>query len=200
MRSQFSARSFGFCLRRTRTKCPCSRSPCRVNFSSPFSRSAAGEADTGAQVPRSPGLHRACAIVALRDFALELGILDRMVLDVNRQALVLRVHGGSLRHRPTPQNAAVLEPEIIVQPGRVVFLDHEDERLAGFGARHRPRLRRTRKIPARPVVADAAVARCRCLCTAGFRTILFRRWHLRATWLAQCWFQPRGGTLWPASS
>src|SRR6516164_6906849 len=48
-----------------------------------------------------------------------------MVLDLHREALVLRIEGWAARHRPGLEDAAELETEIIVQARGVMLLDHE---------------------------------------------------------------------------
>ena len=47
-----------------------------------------------------PELHRAAAILALRDRAFEVAVVERMILDLDREALVVRIERRSLGHRP----------------------------------------------------------------------------------------------------
>ena len=75
----------------------------------------------GAGVPQ---LHGARA-VALRDHALEVDVVERVVLDVHRQAVLLRAHRDPVRDRPRDQHAVALEAQVPVQAGRVVLLDDE---------------------------------------------------------------------------
>jgi hypothetical protein len=49
-----------------------------------------------------------------------------MILDVHREALVVGVVGGTLGHRPGPEDAFHLEPEIEVQAPRGVLVDDEE--------------------------------------------------------------------------
>src|SRR5262249_29476535 len=100
-------------------------------------------------VPRSsvPEEHRAAAVLALRDHALEVAVVERTVLDLHRQALHLRVQAGALGHRPAPQHAAVLEAEVAVEVARVVLLDDEDRSPGGALAALGPvRLRGAREV------------------------------------------------------
>ena len=70
------------------------------------------------------------AVVALGNDALEVGVLHRMVLDHHGEALFRDVGGRALGNGPAHECAAPLESEVVVEPGRRVFLDHEHP---GFG-------------------------------------------------------------------
>ena len=48
-----------------------------------------------------------------------------MVLDLDGQALVGRIQGRAAGDRPGLEDAAGLEPQVVVQAGRVMFLDDE---------------------------------------------------------------------------
>src|SRR4029453_10395234 len=88
--------------------------------------------------PAVPQEHRAPAVLALGDDALELAVLDGMVLDVHRQAPLERVEARPLRHRPALERAFELEAEVVVQPRRRMLLDDEGAvaaRAAGRPAR-----------------------------------------------------------------
>ena len=85
--------------------------------------------DPGAAVPQQ---HRAAAVLAFGDHALETAIVERMVLDLDGEPLLAGVEARSLRHRPALQDAVELETEIEVQPARLVLLD--DERESGAAA------------------------------------------------------------------
>ena len=78
--------------------------------------------------PRVPDLHGPAAVLALRDLALELEVLERMVLGVHGQAVLLRVLGHAAREGPRRQRPLVLEPQVPVEPAGVVLLDHEAPR------------------------------------------------------------------------
>ncbi|MGY3587190.1 hypothetical protein ACVIF9_005867 [Bradyrhizobium sp. USDA 4350] len=61
-----------------------------------------------------PELHRAAAILVFRNGAFEVAIVERMILDLDRQPLVMRVERGPARHRPGLEDAVKLQPEIIM--------------------------------------------------------------------------------------
>ncbi len=90
-----------------------------------------------------PGLHGSGAILAIRNGALEVRVVERVVLHMGRDPLVGRVERGPLAHRPTPQHAAVLQPEIPMQAGtmrRVLLHDeHRRARARRFARRSRGR-------------------------------------------------------------
>ena len=65
-----------------------------------------------------PDAHRARAVVAVGDVALEVEVLERMVFGVHREVIALRCRRDALRHRPRQQHAVVLEPEVPVQRAR----------------------------------------------------------------------------------
>ena len=92
-----------------------------------------------------PDLDRAGAVVALRDLALEAPVLERMILDVDREVLLARLQRNAFRHRPRRENAVALEPEVVVQPSRVVPL-HDEDRGLRLAALAPERLRRLRAI------------------------------------------------------
>ena len=85
------------------------------------------------------------AVLLRRDRAFERTVRDRMVLDMDRHALFGGVVARSLRHRPRPQHAVELEPEVVVQPGGRVLLDHERRLLRPLGG-CRARLRRALEV------------------------------------------------------
>src|SRR5882757_4190857 len=80
----------------------------------------------GAAVPE---LHGAAAILIFRNRAFEIAVVERMILDLDRQPLVVRIERGAARHRPGLEDAVEFEPEIVMQPGRIVLLDHEAPQL-----------------------------------------------------------------------
>ena len=92
----------------------------------------------GAGVPQ---LHGARA-VALRDHALEVDVVERVVLDVHRQAVLLRAHRDAVRYCPRHQHAVALQAQVPVQAGGVVLLDDEAMAVAGTALRRPPRARR----------------------------------------------------------
>ena len=82
------------------------------------------------RLPRAavPDDHGAGAVLARRDRALEAGVGERMVLDVDRHLHLRRVERRPLRHRPAEQHAVELEAKVVVQAARPVLLDDERQR------------------------------------------------------------------------
>ena len=72
-----------------------------------------------------PDLHLAGAVLALRDLAGEVDVVERVVLDVHREVVALGVGRDALRHRPRDQHAVALEAQVPVQVAGVVLLHHE---------------------------------------------------------------------------
>ena len=65
--------------------------------------------------------------------SLEVEVLHLVVLDLDGEPLGLRVERRPLGHRPRHQHAVHLEPQVEVERGRVVAVDHESQ---GFGRGH----------------------------------------------------------------
>jgi hypothetical protein len=65
-----------------------------TNFSSPLARAAPifSKALLGRPVAAIPQHHRAAAVLALGDGALEVAIVERMILDLHGQAAIGRIH------------------------------------------------------------------------------------------------------------
>src|SRR3954451_6176121 len=77
-----------------------------------------------------PDHHRAGAI-ALVDRPLEGAVLEWMVLDLNREALVGRIQRGAACDGPGLHHTIELQPEVIVQaPCRVLLHDEAEHALA----------------------------------------------------------------------
>src|SRR5207248_3417891 len=79
-----------------------------------------------------PDLDRTGAVLPLRDLALEAGIVERVVLDVDGERPLPRLERHALRHGPARERAVALEAEVVVKPPCVVTLDDEDRLLALF--------------------------------------------------------------------
>src|SRR5215475_12027479 len=75
-----------------------------------------------------PDHDRPGAVFLGRDDPLELTILERMILNVHRQALVVGIEARALRHRPAQQYAIEFETEVVVHTPRGVLLNDEAER------------------------------------------------------------------------
>jgi len=63
------------------------------------------------------------AVLALRDRALEAGVVQRMVLDLDGEPPVRRIEARPLRNGPTLEDAAGFQAQIVVQVAGVVFLN-----------------------------------------------------------------------------
>ena len=79
-------------------------------------------------MPRSQISDRAAAVLPSRNDALEPAIFERVVLDMDRQALLAGIEARPFRHRPALQHPVELEPEIIMQPARGMLLDDKGQR------------------------------------------------------------------------
>ena len=73
--------------------------------------------------PLVPDRHRAGAVLALGDLALELEVLERVILGPDRKPILGRIGWDSVWDRPGGQRAVVLEPQVPVKPGGVMLLD-----------------------------------------------------------------------------
>jgi hypothetical protein len=93
-----------------------------------------------------PQHDRAAAVLALRNRALEITIVERVVFDLDGQPLVVRIERGPFRHRPGLEDAVEFEPQIVVQPRGVMLLDHEAPLLRWHHRRLARRLRRLLEI------------------------------------------------------
>src|SRR5262245_8653578 len=76
----------------------------------------------GAPVPDD---HVTPAVLALGDHALEVVVLDRVILGPGRHPPLQRLERRAARDRPADQHAIDLEPEVVVETRRAVALDHE---------------------------------------------------------------------------
>src|SRR6185369_7031947 len=70
------------------------------------------------------------AVLAVWDHALEVEVLDRVILDVDGHPADRRIEGRALRDGPADEDPVDLEPEVVVEPGRAVALDDEPTRTA----------------------------------------------------------------------
>ena len=100
---------------------------------------------SGSYVPVSQIVIDPGAVLALRNFSGELEVLERVVLGADRETVLLRVLRDPVRDRPRRERPVVLEPQVPVQPRRVVLLNDEPRRsvrgcrlrvaAGGFGRR-----------------------------------------------------------------
>ncbi len=102
----------------------------------------------GVVEPAVPDQYPARAVASLWDLAFEVEVLERVILDVDRLAVVRGILGDAVRHRPREQHAVVLETQVPVQAPRVMLL-HDEARLRGLlGAACSARpWRRLRRLP-----------------------------------------------------
>src|SRR5688572_693965 len=104
-------------------------------------------------MPPIPDHDAARAVFAFGDLALEAAVVERVILGLHGEAAVLRAEARLFRHGPALQHAVVLEPEIVVKPGRIVFLHDVLQPALGCDGAGAARLRRSLE------VALAAIAR-----------------------------------------
>lgn len=81
-----------------------------------------------ATVPDDNG---AGAIVAGRNYAFEIGVVERMIFDMHGHALDGWVEARSLGHGPAFERAIEFQAEVVMQAARGVLLD--DERMRRWG-------------------------------------------------------------------
>ena len=124
MRSQLCLVSDSLGGIRTSIHCPRSFPPFKLNLRWPRARPRWGS-PSGDQVPWSHRDHFAGSVLTRRNGALEPGVLQRMILDLDRQALVARIEARTLRHRPALQHAIEFEAEVVVQAARRMALHDE---------------------------------------------------------------------------
>src|SRR5216683_4614925 len=79
-----------------------------------------------------PDLHGATAVLALWDLTREVDVVQRVVLDVDGEVVLLGVRRDSSGHGPRDKYPILLEPEIPVQAARGMLLHHEPRRLGDF--------------------------------------------------------------------
>src|SRR5262245_23556068 len=107
----------------------------------------------GAAVPHHDG---AAAILAFGDDALEIAVFERMVFDVDGEALLAGDEARSFRHRPALEHAVELEAEVVVQAAGGMLLD--DIGVAGLAlALLSGRLRRFREVTLRAIGVERLV-------------------------------------------
>ena len=131
-----SSHSFSFPDIRASVQRPRSLKPKNSTSSLPRASCSSGSVGLDRAVPAAvPDDDRAGAVVAWRDHALEVGVLDRVVLDVDGQALLFRAHRRPLRHRPALEHPVHLEAQVVVEAPRRVLLDDEQSAARPGGAR-----------------------------------------------------------------
>ena len=83
--------------------------------------------------PRAPvpDDHVTAAVLAGRDHAFEVEVVERVVLDVDRHPPHVRIERRTLRHGPAHQHPGGLQAEVVVQPAGPMALDHEPMSVGG---------------------------------------------------------------------
>ena len=76
-----------------------------------------------------PQHHRAAAVLAFGNGAFEIAVVEGMVFDFDRQPLVIGIDRRTLGNRPGLEHAVQFEPQIVMQPRRVMFLNDEAKML-----------------------------------------------------------------------
>ena len=101
--------------------------PWRTNFSSPSSMARRGSRVGRLGLPGAPvpDDHVAGAVLLRRDHALEIEVLDRVVLDVDGHPPDRRIERQALRDGPADEDAFDLEAEVVVEPRGAMALDDE---------------------------------------------------------------------------
>ena len=94
------------------------------------------------------------AVLLRRDHALEVEVLDRVVLDVDRHPAHRRVERRALRDGPDGEDAVDLEPEVVVEPGGPMALDDESTGAGPARSVGRRRLGRLREVALAPVFLE----------------------------------------------
>ena len=114
-----------------------------------------------------PDLDRAGPVLPGRDLALEVRVVERVVLDVDGEMPFALLERHALRHGPAGERAVALEPEVVVEPPGGMALHDEAQGRALPASPSPERLGRLARIPLLPVglerhspmIAHAARAR-----------------------------------------
>ncbi len=75
--------------------------------------------------PSVPDPHRAGAVLPARDVTFEVEVLERVILGVHGEAILVRVWRNPVGDRPGGEDPVVLQTQVPVQPRGVVLLDDE---------------------------------------------------------------------------
>src|ERR1700733_10536615 len=93
-----------------------------------------------------PELDCTAAILSFGNGSLEIAILERMVFDLDCEALVVRIKRRPLRDRPRLENAVKFQAQIVMQARGVVLLDDEPQPFGGWNFAAPARLSGLREI------------------------------------------------------
>jgi hypothetical protein len=113
----------------------------------------------GAVVTTLADQHEATAqLLGGGDDPFEVGVLDRVVLDLRGQAADRRVERRALGHGPAEQRAVELEAQVVVQAGGPMALHDESETPGRRGRRRTGRLRGAGEVTLGVVVSQPRAA------------------------------------------
>jgi hypothetical protein len=108
--------------------------------------------------PPVPDDDVAAAVLAGGDDPFEVGVLDRVVLDLHGQPADRRVERRALGHGPAEQRAIELEAQVVVQAGGPMALHDESETPGRRGRRRTGRLRGAGEVTLGVVVSQPRAA------------------------------------------
>ncbi len=128
---------------------PCKREP-EVPVTIGATRIAVGNPRAGV-----PDHDRPRTVLALGDHALEARVLERVVLDVDREPLFSGIETRALGDRPARERAVELEPEIVVQLTGGMLVHDEAQSLLSPRRSAPLGLRRLREIALATVMLEA---------------------------------------------
>ena len=151
-------------------------------------------------MPRSQTVIVPGAVLAARDLALEVEVLERVVLGGGGEVVLPGLLRQALRDRPGGEHAVALEAQVPVQAPGVVLLDHEPRRSprragacppARLGVAAKSRLRAVALRRPAPSRLTRGPARCRWAARPTLRRLApRRRGFLRARVLAAAFWGP----------
>src|SRR5437588_7769842 len=72
-----------------------------------------------------PDHHCPAAVLAFWNYPFKVFVVDRVIFDFDREMFLAFLPRQTFRQRPGFQNALHLQSEIVMQPARVVFMDHK---------------------------------------------------------------------------
>src|SRR5262249_41914126 len=120
-----------------------------------------------------PQLHRAATVLPLGDGALEVSIIEWVVLDLDREAFHLRVEGRCPGDRPGLEHSIELEPQVIMQTAGGVLLDHEAQMIGGRDLTLAAWFSGLAEVPLGLISRESSSGHGSFLCTTGAIRILF---------------------------
>src|SRR5215471_6954542 len=72
-----------------------------------------------------PQLHCATTVLSLGDISFEIPVVERVILHLDREALVVWIEGWAFCHRPGLKDAVEFEAQIVMQATGSMFLNNE---------------------------------------------------------------------------